>query len=105
MAEKPKKENIIGAIKTGLGIVGDYSTMMTVCGVVRAVLPPQASAVVQGVSLVGGLLLGSMLSGHVVKHVENCVDETVERIEDAKEQIERNIKILRDEDLKEKTEE
>ena len=107
MTEKTKKV-FVGVAKAGIEVtkfVGELTIPILTCGVARAILPPGVNAVIQGGALVGGLLLGAVGADRVDKFLDESIESTIENAKDKAERVKRDIDILRDNDIKEETEE
>ena len=89
---KLERGKVIGFAKDAGKFVGECSSQALICGIARALLPPQVSIVVQGASLVGGLLVGGFIGKQMNGYVEDKVDETVKKIDETK----KNFKTVKD---------
>lgn len=84
MVKKLDKEKLVELAKDTGKLVSSCSTQMLICGITRAVLPPQVGLLVKSGALVGGLLLGGFVSSQMEGFVEDKVDAAFDEFDETK---------------------
>ena len=90
------REKLITNAKAIGGLVSEGSSMMLVCGLARAVLPPQVNVVVKCGVLLGGYMLGGFLGKQVGNYISDEIDETVKTTDEVKAEYMRQLNVLLD---------
>ena len=82
-------------------VVGELSTTMFVCGIARAVLPPQVNLIVKGGALIGGFLLSGIANQKVDQFIDEAGDDLVKFVEETHDEIKRCVDVIQDKDIEE----
>lgn len=93
---KINKEQVVNGIKTCGKLVSGCSSQALICGICRAVLPPQVNIAVKGIVLLGGLLVGGFVGEHVEGYVEKTIDDAVNGLDETAQEVKRCVDVIRD---------
>lgn len=90
MAKINKEKAVVGLKEVGK-LAGTGTCQALICGIARAILPPQVNIVVQGAMLAGGLLVGGFVGECMNGYIEDKIDSTIENAEETVKEQKENI--------------
>lgn len=83
-------------IRAGTKMVASDSVRIMIGGVVAAVMPKQISIVYKAVTAVGSCIIAGFVGEKIEDYVDRKIDEYVEVVEEVKDEIQKNVDILKE---------
>ena len=82
--------------RAGTKLVASDSVKVMIGGIVAAVMPPNVSIVYKAVTAIGSLIVAGFVGEKIEDYVDRKIDDCVEVVDVIKDEIQKNIDILKE---------